>query len=60
MKDKKKSNNITSLSDDSENDGIIGMLISMHTFPIESEDELIQKQKMIEDLKDMSDQIINE
>jgi hypothetical protein len=57
MKGKKKSKkSIPTDNTESENEGIIGMLISMHTFPLESEEELLQKQKLIEELKNGVDQ----
>ena len=34
-------------------EGIVGMMISLHTFPIESEEELEEKKKTIEILKKM-------
>lgn len=57
MKGKKKSKkSIPTDNTESENEGIIGMLISMHTFPLESEEELLQKQMLIEELKNGVDQ----
>lgn len=60
MKDKKKTNKTTASADDAQSDGIIGMLISMHTFPIESDEDLVQSQKIINEINDQSDQILNE
>lgn len=52
MRDKKKKSKLNDQENHQpENEGIVGMLISMHTFPIESEEELMNKQKLIEELK---------
>lgn len=49
-KNKKKSENNS--SELSNSDGIIGMLINLHTFPIESDEDLAEKKKIITDIKE--------
>lgn len=52
MKNKKnKANSLQDSSSESSNEGIVNMLISLHTFPLESEEELRLKQEVIEKIK---------
>lgn len=51
---KNKKNKAVTLQDsnnESTNEGIVSMLISLHTFPLESEEELKLKQEIIEKIK---------
>jgi hypothetical protein len=56
MKNKKnKKNKLDQLQDSNSepaNEGILGMMISLHTFPLESEEELKTKQELIERIKE--------
>ncbi len=40
-------------------EGIVGMMISLHTFPIESEEEFEEKKKTVEELKRMEAENLN-
>jgi len=51
MKKSKKSlkNNNTELSN---SEGIIGMLIDLHTFPLESDEDLAEKKKIVTEIQE--------
>ncbi len=51
MKKSKKSpkNNSTELSN---SEGIIGMLIDLHTFPLESDEDLAEKKKIVTEIQE--------
>jgi hypothetical protein len=51
MKKSKRSleNNNTELSN---SDGIIGMLIDLHTFPLESDEDLAEKKKIVTEIQE--------
>lgn len=51
MKKSKRSldNNSTELSN---SEGIIGMLIDLHTFPLESDEDLAEKKKIVSEIQD--------
>lgn len=51
MKKSKRSleNNSTELSN---SEGIIGMLIDLHTFPLESDEDLAEKKKIVIEIQD--------
>ncbi len=53
MRNKKnKGNLLQDAKDDFANEGILSMMISLHTFPLESEEELKSKQELIEKIKE--------
>jgi hypothetical protein len=49
---KKKGNKLQESNTDSADEGILSMMISLHTFPLESEEELKIKQELVEKLKE--------
>lgn len=52
MKNKKnKANALQNSNTESSNEGIVSMLISLHTFPLESEEDLKLKQEIVEKIK---------
>ena len=50
-KNKKQSKKMNENIENVQKDGIVGMMISLHTFPIESEDELEEKRKLVDEIK---------
>ena len=53
MRNKKnKGNLLQDAKDDFANEGILSMMISLHTFPLESKEELKSKQELIEKIKE--------
>ena len=57
MKNKKNKGNILQdANNDFANEGILSMMISLHTFPLESEEELKIKQELIEKIKEDNQQ----
>ncbi len=53
MRNKKnKGNLLQDAKDDFAIEGILSMMISLHTFPLESEEELKSKQELIEKIKE--------
>ncbi len=53
MKNKKnKGDLLQEANSEPANEGILSMMISLHTFPLESEEELKIKQELIEKIKE--------
>lgn len=47
---KKQQKTDSSIVENSNNEGIVGMLISLHTFPLESDEELQERKKIVDDI----------